>query len=113
MSESSDKFTLDAVITVMRNSFYDGAQYLYTEHFTSCLPFPAKEVMNEAAKRFQYPRELRTVTINGNKYRVRDGNIEIQTGASNAREWDRAVAITPEYVKTLADLIDHPYEVSK
>ena len=112
MSESSDKFTLDAVITVMSNSFYDGAQYLYTEHFTSCLPFPAKEVMNEAMKRFP-SRELRTVTINGNKYRVRDGNIEIQSGASNAREWDRAVAITPEYVKTLADLIDNPYEVAK
>jgi len=93
-----------------RQDFYDGAQYLYTQHFTTCHPFPAKEVMREAIKRFPDPKELRKVTINGNHYRVNDNVIEIEVFPG---EWASAVAITPEAVKVLADLIDNPYEASK
>ena len=34
MSESSETFTQGEMLTVMRNSFYEGAQYLYNESAT-------------------------------------------------------------------------------
>lgn len=112
MSQSSETFTQGEMLTVMRNSFYEGAQYLYNEHFTTVHPFPSREVMNKACERFP-GRALRHVTINGMEYRVNGKVIEIHSGAVNRREWIPATAITPEAVKVLADLIDNPYEVAK
>jgi hypothetical protein len=116
LSESSNQstqvppaFTTDEMMIAMRGAFYNGAQYLYNEHFTTVHPFPAREVMNAATKRYT-PKELRTVTILGTKYRVKDGVIEVLCGARDNQDWQRATAITPGYVKTLADLIDNPYE---
>lgn len=93
----------------MREAFYEGAQTLFRS-FTTCAPFPAREMMDAAERCYPSPRELRTVTINGNQYRVKDGVIEVLTGYKNRQEWAPAVMITPEYVKTLAALIDHPYQ---
>ena len=101
--------TKPITIADRRQSFYDGAQYLYDVHFTTCHPFPAREVMDAATRRYPDSKEFRTVTINGTKYRVNDGVIEVKVSS----DWSRVVAITPGYVKALADLIDHPYEVSK
>jgi hypothetical protein len=109
LSETPVTFTAQQMLIAKRGAFYEGAQYLYNEHFTTVHPFPAREVIIAVEKRFP-SKELRQVAINGNQYRVNDKVIEILTGPTNRREWTPAQAITPEAVLTLADLIRNPYK---
>lgn len=92
-----------------RESFYEGAQYLYDVHFTSVHPFPAREVMNQAMKLWPEPQTLRTVRILGVEYRANGEVLEVFTGGA----WSKAVAITPGFIRTLNELLDNPYEVAK
>jgi hypothetical protein len=101
---------------MLREAFYNGAQKLFTEHFTSCAPFPAREIIDAACKEYpEPPPVLREVEFYGLTTRFNPGftgpegpRFEVLVGGV----WHRAAACEASRIEALHDLMHRPYTVA-
>lgn len=111
---NSNATTTPAERQALRESFYQGANELYNNHFTTCHPFPAREIMAAAIKAYPEPKPaLREVEFSGTRTRFnpRAANapgFEVFVGGS----WDRACLCEPDRIEALHDLMRMPYTVT-